>query len=98
MLMRNTLLRLALVAGFTFSAPLAAAEELAPDSAPAAAESAPAALAATAAVQPGTAGAADPAQLVRQVNIPYETFTLNNGLRVVVHEDRKAPIVAVSIW
>ncbi|HBS36725.1 MAG TPA: peptidase M16, partial [Parvularcula sp.] len=30
--------------------------------------------------------------------LPYEQFTLANGLRVVVHEDRKAPIVAVSIW
>ena len=27
-----------------------------------------------------------------------ETFTLDNGLRVVVHEDRKAPVVAVSVW
>lgn len=32
------------------------------------------------------------------VDIPHEKFTLDNGLRVVVHEDRKAPIVAVSIW
>ncbi len=32
------------------------------------------------------------------INIPYEQFTLDNGLRVVVHEDRKAPLVAVSIW
>ena len=32
------------------------------------------------------------------INIPYEAFTLDNGLRVVVHEDRKAPVVAVSIW
>ncbi len=31
-------------------------------------------------------------------DIPYEEFTLPNGLRVVVHEDRKAPIVAVSVW
>ena len=38
------------------------------------------------------------ASLVRQVDIPYEQFTLANGLRVVVHEDRKAPIVAVSTW
>lgn len=30
--------------------------------------------------------------------IPYETFTLSNGLRVVVHTDRKAPVVAVGIW
>jgi zinc protease len=32
------------------------------------------------------------------VNVSYEQFILSNGLRVVVHEDRKAPIVAVSIW
>ena len=30
--------------------------------------------------------------------IPFTEFTLSNGLRVVVHEDRKAPIVAVNIW
>ena len=33
-----------------------------------------------------------------EVLIPYEEFTLPNGLRVVVHTDRKAPIVAVNIW
>ena len=33
-----------------------------------------------------------------QVDINYETFTLDNGLTVVVHEDRKAPIVAVNVW
>ena len=32
------------------------------------------------------------------VDIPFETFTLPNGLRVVVHTDRKAPIVAVNVW
>jgi zinc protease len=32
------------------------------------------------------------------VDIPYEEFTLPNGLRVVVHTDRKAPIVAVNLW
>jgi predicted Zn-dependent peptidase len=37
-------------------------------------------------------------QLLSRVNIPHETFTLPNGLRVIVHEDRKAPVVAVSIW
>ncbi|MBZ6377409.1 peptidase M16 [Pacificimonas flava] len=36
--------------------------------------------------------------LVSQVEIPYESFTLDNGLRVITHTDRKAPIVAVSIW
>ena len=37
-------------------------------------------------------------QLVDQVAIPHETFKLDNGLTVIVHEDRKAPIVAVSVW
>ena len=32
------------------------------------------------------------------VDIPYERFELDNGLRVIVHEDRKAPIVAFNIW
>jgi zinc protease len=31
-------------------------------------------------------------------DIPFEEFYLDNGLRVVVHEDRKAPIVAVTLW
>ncbi len=34
----------------------------------------------------------------KNVDIPYEQFTLPNGLRVIVHTDRKAPIVAVNIW
>ncbi len=32
------------------------------------------------------------------IDIPYTEFTLKNGLRVIVHEDRKAPVVAVSVW
>ncbi len=32
------------------------------------------------------------------VDIPYQQFTLPNGLQVVVHEDHKAPIVAVNVW
>ncbi len=30
--------------------------------------------------------------------IPFEEFSLDNGLRVIVHEDRKAPIIAVTLW
>lgn len=37
-------------------------------------------------------------ELVAKVDIPYEQFTLANGLRVVVHTDRKAPIVSVNVW
>jgi predicted Zn-dependent peptidase len=42
--------------------------------------------------------AAAPAPPSLAADIPHEQFTLSNGLRVVVHEDRKAPIVAVSVW
>ncbi len=38
------------------------------------------------------------AQTVAEFDIPYEEFRLDNGLRVIVHEDRKAPIVAVTLW
>ncbi|MEP7185218.1 MAG: pitrilysin family protein [Rhodanobacter sp.] len=30
--------------------------------------------------------------------LAYARFTLSNGLTVVVHEDHKAPVVAVSVW
>jgi len=30
--------------------------------------------------------------------IPYEKFKLDNGLTVLVHTDRKAPVVAVNVW
>ncbi|MGH8026397.1 MAG: M16 family metallopeptidase [Pseudoxanthomonas sp.] len=33
-----------------------------------------------------------------QVEIKYDEFTLPNGLRVIVHTDRKAPVVAVNLW
>ncbi|MFN3464596.1 MAG: M16 family metallopeptidase, partial [Terricaulis sp.] len=38
------------------------------------------------------------AELLEGVEIPYEQFTLDNGLTVLVHEDRKAPIVAIAAW
>jgi zinc protease len=41
------------------------------------------------------AQAASPAQANL---IPYDKFRLANGLTVVVHTDRKAPIVAVNLW
>ena len=44
---------------------------------------------------PTTANLAD---LVARVRIPYERFQLENGLTVIVHEDRKAPIVGVAVW
>lgn len=45
-----------------------------------------------------TISAKDALAAAPTINIDYESFTLDNGLRVVVHEDRKAPVVAVSVW
>ena len=33
-----------------------------------------------------------------KIDIPYKKFVLTNGLTLIVHEDRKAPIVAVNLW
>ncbi len=43
-------------------------------------------------------GTNDLSDLVSQVAIPFQQFELENGLTVIVHEDRKAPIVAVAVW
>ena len=52
----------------------------------------------TASAQAAELRAAPVAELVSEVNIPWTRFTLDNGLTVIVHEDRKAPVVAVSVW
>jgi len=62
------------------------------------APAAPAAEAPAVMPAPATAQNDDLAELVDQVRIPYEVFTLPNGLTTVVHTDRKAPLVAVSVW
>jgi zinc protease len=54
---------------------------------------------ALAAVPPAvSAEAASPAALLEGVEIPHQKFVLDNGLTLIVHEDRKAPIVAVNVW
>jgi zinc protease len=53
------------------------------------------------AAAPPLAPAAKPAplaELVKAVDIPYEKFVLSNGLTVLVHTDRKAPIVGVTTY
>src|SRR5690606_987544 len=32
------------------------------------------------------------------IRLPYELITLDNGLRVIVHEDRRTPLVCVNVW
>ncbi len=39
-----------------------------------------------------------PAQAGVDIDIPFQKFVLDNGLTVIVHEDHKAPIVAVNLW
>jgi zinc protease len=47
----------------------------------------------------GADGAAGPgAPLLDDVAIAWERFRLPNGLTVIVHEDRKVPLVTVNIW
>ena len=55
-------------------------------------------VAAVAPAEPDPAEAAPVSALVSQVAIPHQSFVLDNGLTVIVHEDRKAPVVAVSMW
>ena len=37
-------------------------------------------------------------EMASQIDIPFEKFVLPNGLTLIVHEDHKAPIVAVNVW
>ncbi len=39
-----------------------------------------------------------PAPAPAGIEIPYKKFVLPNGLTLIVHEDHKAPIVAVNVW
>ncbi|NBW10401.1 MAG: insulinase family protein [Caulobacteraceae bacterium] len=59
---------------------------------------APEAAALATAAQAPELQAAPVSALVSEVNIPWKRFTLDNGLTVIVHEDHKAPVVAVSVW
>ena len=34
----------------------------------------------------------------QDIDVPYQKFVLKNGLTLIVHEDHKAPIVAVNVW
>jgi zinc protease len=34
----------------------------------------------------------------QDVNLSFKKYVLNNGLTLIVHEDHKAPIVAVNVW
>jgi zinc protease len=44
------------------------------------------------------AGLAPARSAMDRPEIKYEKFVLDNGLTLIVHEDHKAPIVAVNVW
>ena len=52
-------------------------------------------------VLPPSAGADDSgagATAPRRISLPYSQYTLPNGLRVVLHEDHRVPMIAVNVW
>ena len=53
-------------------------------------------LGACAAVSPSQRTSASDALPI--IDVPFKQFTLANGLTVIVHEDHKAPLVAVNVW
>ena len=34
----------------------------------------------------------------QKLEVPYRLFTLENGLTVILHQDRSVPVVAVNVW
>ena len=56
-------------------------------------------LAPSAAIDPPAEATASASGLqLADIDIPYEQFSLDNGLRVIIHTDRKAPIVSMNTW
>lgn len=46
----------------------------------------------------GSAQVGSSAASMSGIDIPFTRFVLDNGLTVIVHEDHKAPVVAVNVW
>jgi zinc protease len=44
------------------------------------------------------ASAPQKAPAFAEIDIPFQKYVLHNGLTLIVHEDHKAPIVAVDVW
>jgi zinc protease len=47
---------------------------------------------------PASAATAPSSTALPDIDIPYQKYVLPNGLTLIVHEDHKAPIVAVDVW
>lgn len=48
-------------------------------------------------INPGTVTASAPAS-EPSVDVPFERYTLENGLEVILHSDQSVPLVAVDVW
>ena len=59
---------------------------------------APLGMASPLAATPAAAAPAPLPSLIADVKIPHTKFVLDNGLTVLVHEDHKAPVVALATW
>ena len=55
-------------------------------------------LGAVAASAPSSALAQQPPDKALTVALPFEKYTLANGLTVVLHEDHRTPVIAVNVW
>ena len=97
---RTTLVFLFVVAASTASAQVEAPRPQPPATAPRPAQTAPAPAApASGAAAPAAAPAAPRIAFSRdRYRIAHKVFTLDNGLRLIVHEDHSAPVVAVNLW
>jgi zinc protease len=54
--------------------------------------------AAVALLHPALQAQTAPIRKQAPIDIPFQRFVLPNGLTLMVHEDHKAPIVAVNVW
>jgi zinc protease len=39
-----------------------------------------------------------PSSVPKPITVPYQMFTLPNGLTVILHEDHSVPLVSVNVW
>lgn len=46
----------------------------------------------------GLLSAGPPPLAAQNLRVPYQMFTLPNGLQVILHEDHSVPVVAVNTW
>src|SRR5687767_9509502 len=49
-------------------------------------------------VRPASAAPTAPAKSDDVPSLPFEKYALANGLTVILHQDNRLPLVAVSVW